>query len=1757
MREPQRSGVPPVRRSVTFGTIVVLLAASLTAIGVAPAAATAREFVRSWGNPPLQPGDLDDPHGIAIDATGRVFVLDETDGWVQEFDQDGTFVQGWAAPGGRALAVSPTTGNLFVVHGSQCRVTEYTSAGSVVRTFGSCAPGDDQLETPLGVAVAADGTVYVVDTGTDQLHRFSSGGQSLPPWPLSKPNVAAVTVGTDGLVHVGFLDRVDSFTAGGAFVRSFTGSSQSQVIGMATGPDGSVYVTDTNGNRIKKYTAAGTFVTQWGGGQESSYPGSFHAIRSVAVAPGGDVFVVDERNEHIQRFTDTGAFVDDWGTYTRDGRLRSPAGVATDAAGNVYVAETKNHQVQVFDAEGNFVRKWRHAAPGDLLDSPVGIDVAPNGDVYVASAGDDRVERYTSDGEWLSSIGVGQFTWPTSLALGGNGHLYVSDTTADRIKEFDATGTLVRSWGGSGDGDGRFSSLWGVAVGADGSVYAVDRDRPRVQQFSATGTFIRSWGTEGTGPGELAEPRGIETDATGDVYVTDCATDRVERFGPDGTHLATTGGPGSGEGQFRCPAEVAFAGTSMYVTDDDTTEHQDRVQQFAYPSTAVVAVALTADSTDVAVGDTVQFEVTIDNLSEQPLTGLSTTSPSATDCARTLPDLAPLTSVTLDCQREATGADLPRFAVSVTVHADQAEPTTSNEAVIDVSHMNGLVLAREWAASETGLFDSDPIAPPGPGHGGQGLAVDGAGRVFVVGSRDHPEVARVARFGTDGVFEQQWGAAGQGDGDLWYPDEVALGPSGEVYTTECTGLHRVQRFAPDGTPDHAWAVPTGPGGACSPADVAVAPDGTAYVTNASSNRVDRISGSTYEPGWGTPGTGPGEFDEPRGVAVGPDGSVYVVDGGNHRVQRFSATGEFLGAWGTQGYGNGRFVDPRDLAVSDEGFVVVADFGDGTAGRRVQVFDADGTFLSKVAVRTEDVAVHSDPAGNVHLYVYPYDGDDPLGLVREYVAPGGPYLTASLTPAVAQVGVGATVDYELIIENVGQGPLTGVTVGAGPLSGCDGPADDLLPGASTTLTCTARPDGGDLGRFRARATVDTDQTERFVTDNTGIEVLAPVVGHWGWDRLQSPRGLVANWQGDLFVADCAAKKVLHYRTDGQYVGSWGAAGTGEGQFSCPIDITINSAGNLLVADAVNRDVQEFTATGTFVRGWDTGTNVNYGDVTALDTDEHDGVHVADHDDGFYGPPCQDWGDFEICTQYPPNAGNNVVRRFGADGSPVGQWSRTNAFGVAATRDDRLLVTGSTGIEVRTFDGTLVTTFSRGAISGRVAVDRHDNIWVTHPADGLVAKYTPGGHELGRWSIAAVGDIAFDRDHAYVLANGAIVKLGTIAAGRGAVKGTVTDAASGQPVPGAQVALLGAADFAPEAGGTADENGAFRAEAPPGDYFLYTMDPSGQHQSGLHGAPTPVTITDAGSATAHPVLVPTRGAVEGTLVEDGADAPLEGAWVIALDATTGAPQTGAATDAAGHYRLGGLTVGDHLLAFVDPAGGHVAEFHGDSPTAEGSLPVTITAGGTAGADGSLATQPPNPGGATLQGEVRGLNQNNGSRPLANSGVFALSAADYSFAGAALTDDEGRYTLDVAPGDYRVMFIDGLGQHGAEWHDDRPYHQLAGAAAVTAPGTVDAGLARHTASIVSASARDGATGQDLAGVWVIAIGADGVAGSCTTGGPFVSCSVTGLAPGPYRVLYLDPTGAHAPEYWRERLYPDDRTVVSLAAGQDNHHVPILLGP
>ena len=136
-----------------------------------------------------------------------------------------------------------------------------------------------------------------------------------------------------------------------------------------------------------------------------------------------------------------------------------------------------------------------------------------------------------------------------------------------------------------------------------------------------------------------------------------------------------------------------------------------------------------------------------------------------------------------------------------------------------------------------------------------------------------------------------------------------------------------------------------------PRGIAFAPDGSFYVADSQNHRIQHFAADgSFINMWGEYGDASftdlpgGIFYEPWGVAVAPDGSVYVSDTWNHRIQKFDADGNFITKWGYYGQGElpEAFWGPRGIDVDAEGRVYVSD----TGNKRIVIFDGDGNFITQ-------------------------------------------------------------------------------------------------------------------------------------------------------------------------------------------------------------------------------------------------------------------------------------------------------------------------------------------------------------------------------------------------------------------------------------------------------------------------------------------------------------------------------------------------------------------------------------------------------------------------------------------------------------------------------------------------------------------------------------------------------------------------------------------------------------------------------------------
>ena len=166
----------------------------------------------------------------------------------------------------------------------------------------------------------------------------------------------------------------------------------------------------------------------------------------------------------------------------------------------------------------------------------------------------------------------------------------------------------------------------------------------------------------------------------------------------------------------------------------------------------------------------------------------------------------------------------------------------------------------------------------------------------------------------------------------------------------------------------------------------------------------------------------------------------------------------------------------------------------------------------------------------------------------------------------------------------------------------------------------------------------------------------------------------------------------------------------------------------------------------------------------------------------------------------------------------------------------------------------------------------------------------------------------------------------------------------------------------------------------------------------------------------------GAITGTVMDAATSAPLADAEVFAF-MPNGDDEEFAFTDDAGTFTLSGLTPGEWVVQYG--ADGHIDEYFDNQSTQATANRITVTSGGTATANATLAKA------TNVSGTVTGA----GGTPLDGVSVdlhrvVGPGDVDY-FPGSAFTAPDGTWSADLPPGSYLVEFSrhgDDLGQ----WYD-----------------------------------------------------------------------------------------------------------------------------
>lgn len=135
-----------------------------------------------WGTKGNKPGQFDLPHGITLDAAGRVYVCDRSNSRIQTFDPEGKYLSHWKGPElGRPYGIGTApNGHLLIVDGGdpddkpdrRGKVVELDAQGTVIDTFSGPGLSPGRLQLGHDIAVGPDGAVYVAEASGKRVQKF-------------------------------------------------------------------------------------------------------------------------------------------------------------------------------------------------------------------------------------------------------------------------------------------------------------------------------------------------------------------------------------------------------------------------------------------------------------------------------------------------------------------------------------------------------------------------------------------------------------------------------------------------------------------------------------------------------------------------------------------------------------------------------------------------------------------------------------------------------------------------------------------------------------------------------------------------------------------------------------------------------------------------------------------------------------------------------------------------------------------------------------------------------------------------------------------------------------------------------------------------------------------------------------------------------------------------------------------------------------------------------------------------------------------------------------------------------------------------------------------------------------------------------------------------------------------------------------------------------------------------------------------------
>ena len=508
---------------------------------------------------------LNRPYGLVLDGAGNLYFCDQYNHRVRKLVLSTDTINTYAGTGtagyngDNILATAAdlyypagvaidATGNLFIADEDNYRIREVTFSTGIITTVagnghdgfsgdGGLATSAEISQVYMGVAVNGAGTVVTIgDAGNNErIRQFTVGG-----------NIATIA----GTGVAGFTGDGGAATSAGIHTPE----------GIAITSSGFYYFADFGNNRGRQFSVGGDINTVAGNGN-ATFPTLVSGVPPTGVVlndpidvledPSGNVFVSEYTNCIVRELVKSTGLVNIFAGTVASGAVTGTCGF-TGEGGPATSAEIGNAQGLARDTSGNIYI-------ADSSNCVVWQVSASTGDISVFAGVTPKSCGYSGDGGPATSA---KLNAPTGLFMDSKNNLYIADNNNERIREVTSAGIISTIAGDGtagylGDGDpatiAELHDPTGVAVDSAGDLYIADYDNCVVREVTAAtgiintiaGTGVCGFNGDGLATGhELNHPDRVQVDANENLFIADDSGQRVRWVSPAGI-MTTIAGNGT------------------------------------------------------------------------------------------------------------------------------------------------------------------------------------------------------------------------------------------------------------------------------------------------------------------------------------------------------------------------------------------------------------------------------------------------------------------------------------------------------------------------------------------------------------------------------------------------------------------------------------------------------------------------------------------------------------------------------------------------------------------------------------------------------------------------------------------------------------------------------------------------------------------------------------------------------------------------------------------------------------------------------------------------------------------------------------------------------------------------------------------------------------------------------------------------------------------------------------------------------------